>query len=409
MINPMNADTRIPCPHCKKMTKSGGRYCNHCGEPLETSNMNLGHQRYVTTTDASGSKTAATAPGAVAKTSEHRSTIVSDSPSADTTATGPGAKAVHDESININHGVTEPTIIKIILFMILLTTVILIGIAIILYINSNGIEGETSQINQIIPNELLNQSSNAAITSPIEMPGAIHAQSPTPTDTPIPTFSGTLTPSLTPSFTPTVAPSPIPIMIRQTCTHNLYKPIKECGYSHVREGDAAYVVKGKGIVCLRPEGDTTIYNCYGNAEEEDSMLITGGPRCDDNWLWWEAVTDQGIRGWLPEGDNLGDFFIESFCSEKVCKESRPSIFKVGDIAILTEWGSNQRIHDIPDVESPIGVVQKGQTVEILYGPACRNEMVWWKVRVIKTEEEGWIAEGNDKTYWLIPYTGVLEQ
>jgi len=232
-----------------------------------------------------------------------------------------------------------------------------------------------------------------------------------------PTFTITLTITLTPTKTPkdkstptpTFTPSPIPIMIRQTCTHNLYKPIKGCGYSFIREGDAAYVVKGKGIVCLRPEGDTTIYNCYGNADEEDSMLITGGPRCDDNWLWWEAVTDQGIRGWLPEGDNLGDFFIEPFCSEKVCKKSRPSIFRVGDIAILTEWGSNQRIHDTPDVVSPIGVVQRGQTVEILYGPACRNDLVWWKVRVIKTEEEGWIAEGDDKTYWLIPYTGVLEQ
>jgi hypothetical protein len=50
----------------------------------------------------------------------------------------------------------------------------------------------------------------------------------------------------------------------------------------------------------------------------------------------------------------------------------------------------------------IGTIQPGEEVQILEGPACENNWVWWKVRSEKTGLTGWTAEGDREDYWLVP-------
>ena len=50
----------------------------------------------------------------------------------------------------------------------------------------------------------------------------------------------------------------------------------------------------------------------------------------------------------------------------------------------------------------IGEIQAGTIMKVLDGPVCSDGFYWWKVDV--DEQVGWTAEGQDPTYWLLPYT-----
>jgi hypothetical protein len=50
----------------------------------------------------------------------------------------------------------------------------------------------------------------------------------------------------------------------------------------------------------------------------------------------------------------------------------------------------------------LGQIQPGEDVTIIDGPGCSGNWVWWKVRSLITNLEGWTAEGDNTTYWLIP-------
>jgi hypothetical protein len=50
----------------------------------------------------------------------------------------------------------------------------------------------------------------------------------------------------------------------------------------------------------------------------------------------------------------------------------------------------------------IGMIEPGEVVEIVDGPGCANNWVWWKIR--KSDGlTGWTAEGNGQDTWLLPY------
>jgi hypothetical protein len=40
------------------------------------------------------------------------------------------------------------------------------------------------------------------------------------------------------------------------------------------------------------------------------LMITDGPSCANNWLWWKVELDSGLTGWVAEGgDNIDPYFI----------------------------------------------------------------------------------------------------
>jgi hypothetical protein len=56
----------------------------------------------------------------------------------------------------------------------------------------------------------------------------------------------------------------------------------------------------------------------------------------------------------------------------------------------------------------IGEIQAGQAMQILAGPECVDGSVWWQVRTLETELEGWTVEGDGQDYWLIPCASEAE-
>jgi len=50
----------------------------------------------------------------------------------------------------------------------------------------------------------------------------------------------------------------------------------------------------------------------------------------------------------------------------------------------------------------LGSLQPGERAEIIGGPVCSNQWIWWEVRSLASGLTGWTAEGDNKAYWLVP-------
>jgi hypothetical protein len=50
----------------------------------------------------------------------------------------------------------------------------------------------------------------------------------------------------------------------------------------------------------------------------------------------------------------------------------------------------------------LGMLQPGEKAEIIGGPVCANQSIWWEVRSNASGLTGWTAEGDSKAYWLVP-------
>lgn len=50
----------------------------------------------------------------------------------------------------------------------------------------------------------------------------------------------------------------------------------------------------------------------------------------------------------------------------------------------------------------VGRINPGEEVEILDGPQCADNMVWWLIRSMKSGTTGWTSEGDLDKYWLVP-------
>ena len=51
--------------------------------------------------------------------------------------------------------------------------------------------------------------------------------------------------------------------------------------------------------------------------------------------------------------------------------------------------------------SVLGLIVPGEVVEILEGPACIDQTVWWKVKSLRKNLSGWVQEGDEESSWLI--------
>lgn len=62
-----------------------------------------------------------------------------------------------------------------------------------------------------------------------------------------------------------------------------------------------------------------------------------------------------------------------------------------------------RVREKPSTTSNItGFIDPGGRVEILEGPACEEGWIWWRVQEVGTDLEGWTAEGDINSYWVVP-------
>lgn len=90
----------------------------------------------------------------------------------------------------------------------------------------------------------------------------------------------------------------------------------------------------------------------------------------------------------------------------VCENSLPSRLRVG---IDAQVDPDQPLPNNLRAEAGtgallVGAIQQGESVTVLAGPTCIEDFTWWNVR--KTDgTEGWTAEADDETYWLVPLDG----
>ena len=87
-----------------------------------------------------------------------------------------------------------------------------------------------------------------------------------------------------------------------------------------------------------------------------------------------------------------------------CSGSYPSRLHVGDRAYVSfNPPLPNRVRVQPNTGSTIvGVLQPGEKMEIIGGPTCSNQWIWWQVSSLDKSLIGWTAEGDNQSYWLVP-------
>jgi hypothetical protein len=87
-----------------------------------------------------------------------------------------------------------------------------------------------------------------------------------------------------------------------------------------------------------------------------------------------------------------------------CPGSKYSRLYVGDIAYVSfDPPLPNRVRSQPGTSGTyLGMLQPGERMEIIGGPECANQAIWWQVRSLSSSLTGWTAEGDSKDYWLVP-------
>ena len=143
----------------------------------------------------------------------------------------------------------------------------------------------------------------------------------------------------------------------------------------------------------------------------ENVLVLGGPECVDGWRWWyvqATVVDVTYQGWMAEtfyertlvadvdADNLED---DSFCGT-------PLGFEIEQRGYVDYGaGSPKYLRDAAGLNgTPMFSLVRNVPFIIVDGPVCRNDLNWWKIRVLaSTEVIGWMAEGSSGIgYWMRP-------
>ena len=87
-----------------------------------------------------------------------------------------------------------------------------------------------------------------------------------------------------------------------------------------------------------------------------------------------------------------------------CAGSKYSRLYVGDIAYVSfDPPLPNRVRSQPSKTGTyLGMLQPGERMDIIGGPECADQAIWWQVRSLASGLTGWTAEGDSKDYWLVP-------
>jgi serine/threonine protein kinase len=202
---------------------------------------------------------------------------------------------------------------------------------------------------------------------------------------------------------PTNAPSPTPSTDPRRLPA-VYSPLPKCAKSRLKTDDWVFISFGGGHNDIRSTADThSSTNTIGEAQEGELLLVTGGPECNYGWILWEVQTSSGLSGWTPESDGK-DFWLNPFPSWEACPDSLPSYLVKGVTAMIAPFPQvANKIREGPGTDySETGSLNPGEMVMVLDGPHCASHYVWWRVRSMSSGMEGWTADGNSQSHYLIP-------
>ena len=138
----------------------------------------------------------------------------------------------------------------------------------------------------------------------------------------------------------------------------------------------------------------------------EKVLVVGGPECNDGWLWWlvqATVLDITYQGWMAEafyGNTLITVDIRN--EDGFCNVPLPFQLQQRGYVDYGE-GPPKNLRSGPSLANPaIYSLVRNVPFIIVGGPVCRNNLNWWQIRVLASNEViGWMAEGSSGVgYWM---------
>jgi predicted Ser/Thr protein kinase len=124
-----------------------------------------------------------------------------------------------------------------------------------------------------------------------------------------------------------------------------------------------------------------------------------------------VLTDAHLHptGTLPPAQATGEATpaststIDPHALWQACPGAPLSRLRVGTEAMVSfDPPLANRVREFPNTSADVlGMIDPGEQVSILEGPACSSGWVWWRVRT-SWGLVGWTAEGDDEAYWLVP-------
>lgn len=209
-----------------------------------------------------------------------------------------------------------------------------------------------------------------------------HAQTATATPTATPTV-GTPTPALLPNVTPILYATP-------TVIGGCPPPIS------AQVGDAGYIRAGVWVRHQPTLSGALVYYVAENI----NVTIVEGPVCADGFNWWR-VTGTDNPGWVVEGRADIGYFLFSYGARPVgCAPLyQNAVGKSAELLLNTRVRASADPNALVKTVAPAGAI-----VAIVGGPQCVDGYLWWQVEVTVADflYNGWMAEGGDGVYWLVP-------
>ena len=89
---------------------------------------------------------------------------------------------------------------------------------------------------------------------------------------------------------------------------------------------------------------------------------------------------------------------------KACTNTYVSRLHINDLAYVAHYPPlRNNVRSRPGLdESRVGLLEPGEEMKIIDGPACADHMVWWKISSLEKPLTGWTSEGDMENYWLVP-------
>jgi len=85
-----------------------------------------------------------------------------------------------------------------------------------------------------------------------------------------------------------------------------------------------------------------------------------------------------------------------------CDDAPPSRLEVGELAVVEGTNLKLRLRGEPGLVGTLaGEIEPGDVVEVINGPACSDNLVWWEIQSLSSGASGWTAEGNAYGSWLV--------
>ncbi len=171
----------------------------------------------------------------------------------------------------------------------------------------------------------------------------------------------------------------------------------------IKLGDQATIVYG-GSDGLNLRADAGLsQNIEGSVQGGTVVVVVGGPKCADNYMWWQVQTPSQGTWWVAEGNSSSFWLVPGVQQNPSVNQNpppsgngscgpQPSRLSAGQIAIVSDFDPNPiNVYSNPSKTSgETFQVAIRQQVSIVQGATCADGMTW--VQIGYNGQVGWVVE-----------------